>query len=372
MASKLGVPVKSAIKPYRMVNNNPRDILACFTEIADFDLVFVILPNFPDNVYAMVKQAAELSTGLLTQCLRSKTLQNRIDDESTFSNLLLKVNAKRDGTNHKFYRPPKCLLVPCMIMGADVTHPSPDARNIPSVAAVTASHDPFAFKYNYSWRLQPPKVEIIKDLKNITRDHLMRFYKANKQCKPQHLIFYRDGVSDGQFDEVLKVELNAIRDACKSLQKDYQPPITFLVVQKRHHTRFFPCNSRDSEDKNKNVPAGTCVDTEITNYRAQDFYLVSHASIQGVAKPTKYRTLWDDKNMNEDDLEQLTYYLCHMFTRCTRSVSYPAPTYYAHLAAARAKVYIENRQIDLDNLEREQEKFKIQDKIQQQTPMFFV
>ena len=33
----------------------------------------------------------------------------------------------------------------------------------------------------------------------------------------------------------------------------------------------------------------------------------------------------------------MTYYLCHLYARCERSVSYPAPTYYAHLAAARAR-----------------------------------
>ena len=58
---------------------------------------------------------------------------------------------------------------------------------------------------------------------------------------------------------------------------------------------------------------------------------------QGTARPTKYRCLWDDSDMSEDEIEQLTYYLCHMFARCTRSVSYPAPTYYAHLAAFRAR-----------------------------------
>ena len=29
--------------------------------------------------------------------------------------------------------------------------------------------------------------------------------------------------------------------------------------------------------------------------------------------------------------------LCHLYSRCERSVSYPAPTYYAHLAAFRAR-----------------------------------
>jgi len=45
--------------------------------------------------------------------------------------------------------------------------------------------------------------------------------------------------------------------------------------------------------------------------------------------------------MNEDEIEELTFYLCHLFSRCNRTVSYPAPTYYAHLAAFRAKHYIE-------------------------------
>ena len=29
------------------------------------------------------------------------------------------------------------------------------------------------------------------------------------------------------------------------LEKDYEPGITFLVVQKRHHVRFFPTNRED-------------------------------------------------------------------------------------------------------------------------------
>lgn len=185
---------------------------------------------------------------------------------------------------------------------------------------------------------------------------------------------YRDGVSDGYFEEVMNTEVMAIRNACLDLQKDgtFKPWITFIVVQKRHHTRFFPKNRNDSEDKNCNVPAGTCVDTVITHPTAQNFYLVSHASIQGVAKPTKYRTLWDDADMTDDELEELTYHLCHLFARCNRSVSYPAPTYYAHLAAARAKVYCELKDLDMRYLGEEQKKLSIQKEIFIDRPMFFV
>ena len=49
--------------------------------------------------------------------------------------------------------------------------------------------------------------------------------------------FYRDGVSEGQFMKVLAFELLAMRAACSELDPTYQPQITYLVVQKRHHTR---------------------------------------------------------------------------------------------------------------------------------------
>jgi len=47
--------------------------------------------------------------------------------------------------------------------------------------------------------------------------------------------------------------------------------------------------------------------------------------------------LWDDSDFSADELEVLSYYLCHLYSRCTRAVSYPTPTYYAHLVADRAR-----------------------------------
>ena len=61
-------------------------------------------------------------------------------------------------------------------------------------------------------------------------------------------------------------ELSAIKRAIARLEKsnELRIPITFLVVQKRHHVRFFPTDAKNSDDKNFNVQAGTIVDTEIT------------------------------------------------------------------------------------------------------------
>jgi eukaryotic translation initiation factor 2C len=66
---------------------------------------------------------------------------------------------------------------------------------------VCASHDPGAFRYSIQIRLQPPRVEIIQDLEAIVKDQLLYFAECSYYL-PNRIIFYRDGVSEGQFAEV--------------------------------------------------------------------------------------------------------------------------------------------------------------------------
>ena len=80
--------------------------------------------------------------------------------------------------------------------------------------------------------------------------------------------------------QVLSNELRAIREACTMLEVGYQPGITFIVVQKRHHTRLFCRNQEDRSGKSGNIPAGTTVDVGICHPTEFDFYLCSHAGIQ--------------------------------------------------------------------------------------------
>ena len=50
------------------------------------------------TVPAKVKQVAELAVGVLTQCIKARTMQRM--NPSTCSNILLKVNSKLNGVNH--------------------------------------------------------------------------------------------------------------------------------------------------------------------------------------------------------------------------------------------------------------------------------
>jgi len=52
---------------------------------------------------------------------------------------------------------------------------------------------------------------------------------------------------------VLELELSAIWRACLPLENDDDPPITFLVFQKRNDTHLFLDNPRDEVNLNVNV-----------------------------------------------------------------------------------------------------------------------
>ena len=68
--------------------------------------------------------------------------------------------------------------------------------------------------------------------------------------------------------------------------------------------------------------------------------------VQGTSRPSHYHVLWDDNDFTADDLQCLTYQLCHTYVRCTRSVSIPAPAYYAHLVAFRARYHLVEKDHD--------------------------
>ncbi|KAG1092763.1 hypothetical protein G6F42_019121 [Rhizopus arrhizus] len=244
------------------------------------------------------------------------------------------------GGMNLFLAPPHIPFIaqrPTIGLGADVTHPAPGDMNRPSIAALAASMDARASRYSSSIRVQANRTEIIADLPNMIKEVLKNFYQSCGQ-KPERILFYRDGVSEGQFKQVMDSEVAAIRAACASLDKNYKPTLTFVVVQKRHHARFFPIEMRDA-DRTGNCKPGTVVDTDIVHPFEFDFFLQSHAGLQGTSRPTHYHVLYDENKFTSDALQELTYNLCYIYGRATRAVSIVPAAYSADLIAARARFH---------------------------------
>uniref|UniRef100_A0A4W5KZ66 Argonaute RISC component 4 n=1 Tax=Hucho hucho TaxID=62062 RepID=A0A4W5KZ66_9TELE len=293
--------------------------------------------------------------GMATQCVQVKNVVKT--SPQTLSNLCLKINAKLGGINNVLvpHQRPSVFQQPVIFLGADVTHPPAGDGKKPSIAAVVGSMDGHPSRYCATVRVQTSRQdlsqeqlysqEVIQDLTNMVRELLIQFYKSTR-FKPTRIIYYRGGVSEGQMKQVAWPELIAIRKACISLEEDYRPGITYIVVQKRHHTRLFCSDKTERVGKSGNVPAGTTVDSTITHPSEFDFYLCSHAGIQGTSRPSHYHVLWDDNCFTADELQLLTYQLCHTYVRCTRSVSIPAPAYYARLVAFRARYHLVDKDHD--------------------------
>lgn len=256
------------------------------------------------------------------------------------ANILLKINVKIGGKNAIIGgQLPKFSDAPTIIIGADVSHPSPMDTSRPSIAAMSASMDQFASTHVGAIRKQGHRVEQIEDMEGMASEMLKQFYRATR-TKPARILFFRDGVSEGQFQMVLDFEIAALRRACEKLEPGYRPTITFVVVQKRHHTRFFPMSKNDA-DRSGNVKAGTVIEQGCCHPTEFDFYLMSHGGLQGTSRPAHYHCLIDENGFKPDDLQQLAFKLCHLYVRCTKSVSIVPAVYYAHLICTRARFFLD-------------------------------
>ncbi|KAI5474539.1 argonaute family member [Pseudohyphozyma bogoriensis] len=317
-------------------------------------VIFWVFDKDSDPSYNHFKtQGARI--GIATQALLSKNLGKLRGVQFTV-NMALKINAKLGGQNHSAgfgtlggapNTPGWFESHPAMLFGADLTH----TQDKPSIAAVVASCDRRGLCYEEVVSVQPlvepqeergraKKQEIIVYLKEMVLELFRRFVQLNAIAPPNSLVFYRDGVSDGEHANVLKYELSAIKNAIREFKlqpedrevarlNEWDPKITFVLVVKRHHIRFF--------DGDSNIAPGTVVDSGVVDARAFDWYAAAHAGILGTTKATRYVVLQDENAMSADDVQTLTNALCHAYQRCNRAVSLPAPTYYAHLVCEKAR-----------------------------------
>jgi len=248
-----------------------------------------------------------------------------------------------------------------MIIGADVSHPAPGST-MPSISAFVFTHDRRSCSdYLALSAVQEKRIERIVDFGPMFKFALRRFDSTaraelqemgrapdpNRKYLPKRIVIYRDGVSEGEFKPVFNEELGAIM---RTFQELKEPPakITFVVVGKRHHVRFFPSEGQPAE-RNGNCISGVVVDTEIVHPVHDDFYLQSQKGLIGTSRSGHYTLLHDDNGLSSDTLQKLSFDLCHTFARSTSSVSIPAPVYYADLVCARSRYHFDSEVLGSDS-----------------------
>ncbi|KAJ7226883.1 argonaute-like protein [Mycena pura] len=341
--------------------------------------VLVLLSHRDNFIYPGIKRMGDVDLGIHTVHMQlDKALGDERKQDQYLSNVALKVNSKLGGINHLLDNNAMKWLTKqkTMMVGIDVTHPGPGSREgSPSIAAVVASVDDNFVQFPASLRIQKPdpnreSKEMVTELRDMLVERLLLYEKKNKSL-PQRIIVFRDGVSEGQFDIVVKEEQTQILEAFRRLStkerggKPYRPSLTIVICGKRHHARFYPTTS-NLADRNGNTQPGTVVDKGVTAVFDFDFYLQAHAGLKGTVRPTHYTVVYDEFKLSADELQQGSNDFSYLYARATKAVSLIPAAYYADLACERGRYYLNEFMVDdkttssgRGKLDREDEKTKV-------------
>ncbi|KAI5790683.1 Piwi domain-containing protein [Peziza echinospora] len=307
-------------------------------------LIFFIVANKAPMPYNEIKQFCETDLGCVTQ---GALLQHVTRCQPQYlSNVCMKLNAKIGGStcylsaqNNPLHGRGANLMI-----GADVSHAAPGSDK-PSFAAMVGSLDEQSTRYGGICNTNVDPTNTATRQEMITTENMKVFFKqmvynfkANTNKLPQRIFYFRDGVSETEYQKVLDVEVKDMRAVCRDLNAAWQPKFTVTICSKRHHHRFFPGKPSDG-DKNGNCLPGTIIERDVTDPQEYDFYLNSHKAIQGTARATHYYVIHDETGIPVDDFQAICNNMCYTYIRSTTAVSLIPPVYYAHLASLRAKCH---------------------------------
>jgi len=305
-------------------------------------LLFFIVPDKNSELYARIKKSCDCRYGVVSQVLQAGHVQKCQDQY--ISNVCMKVNAKLGGTTSmaissvlpKIAKASAAMTTMCV--GADVSHAAPGSE-AGSMAALTMSTNLECTRYAALCNTNGHRVEIITTA-NIN-DCLGKLIKGfwvpvvGGSKLPDRILYFRDGVSEGQYQHVLDQEVKDMKELIRGINPRAATKFTVVVASKRHHIRFFP--AQGAGDRNGNPMPGTLVETGVTHPFEFDFYLCAHSAIKGTARPVHYHVLLNEAGMTAEELQQLTYEHSYQYARSTTPVSQFPAVYYAHLASNRAR-----------------------------------
>lgn len=80
---------------------------------------------------------------------------------------------------------------------------------------------------------------MITDLATLVQERLEAYREASREL-PKRIVFFRDGVSEGQFVTVVSDELPKIREGCSRMtsRTPYRPKITIVSFCRRAGEAF--------------------------------------------------------------------------------------------------------------------------------------
>jgi len=357
LAPGMGIQIRNpAIKPVE--NDRTDTFLKAISEVVtpETQLVMTVVPQQKSDRYAAIKKLCYMEKPVANQVVLAKTIANEKKFSAVATKVILQMNCKLGGELWACESPVKNL----MVVGIDVYH----AKGAKSVAGVVASLNDYCTRFHSEVAVHSKNQELLHALPIIFLRSLNNYHDANGKY-PDHIVVFRDGVSDGQmsstkedeaesfirmFSQVGEPRFDSAKDGGAEAQvkvaeemkkfdasapSGYNPAFNFIVVQKRINTRIFALQSdpkAPGDMKVDNPESGVVLDHTVTRRNFQDFFLVPQNVNQGTVTPTHFVNLCPkrQKALGADLVQKLSYHLTHMYFNWPGTVRVPAPVQYAH------------------------------------------
>ncbi|KAI1727543.1 piwi domain-containing protein [Ditylenchus destructor] len=301
----------------------------------------------------------EIEFGIITQHISKMTMEKALGNRGAFlviDNLLLKFNQKLGGINHGLATSNAMATAnrftsdvvkddwireSRMFIGLDMSHAAPQSLferqkdekpTEPTIVsmAYTLGH-PLKMRGTY-WAQQPRETSILPTQLVTSLESALETYFKEVGNFPQHIMVFRGGVSEGEYQKVATSEFGAFQTAFKELEQKHSnfqlPQVTIIVVQQQSNYRIVPSRvDTRGKPREQNVRAGTVVDERIMHPVFTEFLLVGHHTIQGTAHPSRCTVVVDTCNprVTLEELEYVSYHLCYAHGIVCSPVSVPAP-----------------------------------------------
>lgn len=143
-----------------------------------------------------------------------------------------------------------CVLTERCSIGLDVSHPTPGSP-MQSMAAMTFSTDKHACRYAAIVQTNGRRVEMLskENVEGMFVKSYSRWYKeVNGGVHPDNIFFFRDGVSERQFSQVLEYEVAEMKQALNDCQWN-DPKANDAVRKVTSESPSF--NSNHTNDKSR-------------------------------------------------------------------------------------------------------------------------
>ncbi|KAB5511376.1 ribonuclease H-like domain-containing protein [Coniochaeta sp. 2T2.1] len=166
------------------------------------------------------------------------------------------------------------------VVKIDVTHPSPgSAANALSIAAMIASVDRWLGQWPAMLRIQSKaRKEMVSDLSKMLKSYL-RLWKDRDTASTPTCPRTSSSTVTASPRASTRLCWTLLHRACQENppadQKKGLPRLTFVVVGKRHHTRFYASREGDA-DRSSNPKLGTVVDGGVTDSSLCESVAIGH------------------------------------------------------------------------------------------------